>query len=103
MTEQNFKYEVLDSNKLVVVEFLLSMSLVYKLVSKRILKVLNNYNDQVKFIQVDYYSNEKLKNMYRISEIPTFLFFLKGKLIDSLAGFVSENEMEDKIENLLNQ
>jgi len=102
MTEQDFEHDVLESDKPVIVEFTKKMSLVYELVSKRMSKVLNNHSDQVKYIQVDNYISEKLKALYRISEIPTFLFFLKGQLIDSLTGFVSEDEMEDKIENLLN-
>ncbi|MCK4787632.1 MAG: thioredoxin family protein [Desulfobacteraceae bacterium] len=102
ITEQDFNHEVLESDKPVVVEFMWIMNGVCELVSKRVSKVLNKHSNQVKFIQVDYSINEKLKNLYRISEIPTFLFFLKGQLIDSLTGFVSEKEMEDKIENLLN-
>ena len=102
ITEQDFNHEVMESDKPVVVEFMWILDGVSELVSKRVLKVINKFSDQLKFIQVDYSSNEKLKNLYRISEIPTFLFFLKGQLIDSLTGFVSEKEMEDKIENLLN-
>ncbi len=101
ITEQDFNHEVMESDKPIVVEFMWIQNGVCELVSKRVLKVINKFSDQLKFIQVDCSSNKKLKNLYRISEIPTFLFFLKGQLIDSLTGFISEKEMEDKIENLL--
>ena len=38
---------------------------------------------------------------YKIMSIPAFLFFKEGKVVDSVVGAVSKNELADRIKQVL--
>ena len=57
------------------------------------------FSKHFKFCRCDIEQNPRLKENYRIYELPTFLFFNKGEMKNLIQGIVSENELVSNIQN----
>jgi len=54
----------------------------------------------IDFGKVNIEESEKLAKEYNVSSIPCLIFFKSGKEVDRIIGSVSEEIIEDKINNL---
>jgi thioredoxin 1 len=67
-----------------------------------ILRELNDdFKQQIKFGTIDIDSNKSLANRYRISGLPTFLFFNSGKAVGSIQGAVPKQIISSKLEAIV--
>lgn len=53
----------------------------------------------IDIVKVDIDEAQNLSNMYRISSVPTLVIFENGKEVKRISGFMTENELEDWVNN----
>lgn len=96
-----FRKEVMESRVLSLVKFKTDWSGTCQIISPVYEELASYYQGQVNFFNVDIEKDPGLENEYGVVELPTILFFRKGKIIDHVAGLVPKNVMISKIETAL--
>lgn len=65
--------------------------------------LLDSLEDKIpetNFAKVDVDDSSELANTYKISSVPTILFFKDGNLVDRHIGLISEQDIKSKIESI---
>lgn len=102
LNDQNFKEEVLKSQKLVLVDFWSSWCPPCKIMNPIMEKIAEHYSDKIKVCKLNVDEARLTASQYGIEAIPTFLFFKPGKnIVDKIVGAVSEHILTQKIEQYL--
>lgn len=89
-----FKKEVLDSKKAVLVDFYASWCMPCKMLAPVLEKISNSRAD-FDIIKVNIDESIELANEYEIEVVPTMVVFKDGKPVNKLVGVVKENEIVD--------
>ena len=98
--EDKFQLEVLESEKLVVVELFNDDSIECLLKSIPMKELIADY--PAKYRKVE--TSKELNQKYKIKELPALLFFEKGKLLGKIEGYYDgkkKNILAGKIKNIL--
>ncbi|GFP77800.1 thioredoxin [Clostridium fungisolvens] len=90
--EKDFNEIVLESNKLVLVDFWATWCGPCKMIAP-ILEQLSEEMTEVTFVKVDVDNNPGLADKYDISSIPTIILFKGGNQVDKLTGFRPKNDL----------
>ena len=98
LTDKNFKEQVLESEKVVLVDFWAEWCGPCKIIAPTIEKISNDYEGKIKVGKLDVDSNPSTSSGFGIRSIPTLLLFKGGVPIDQIVGAVSENIITAKIE-----
>jgi thioredoxin 1 len=101
ISKAEFKKEVIESNNLSLVQFKIEWSGACQIILPIYEELANSYNGQANFFTVDVENEIGLDNEYGVMELPTILFFKKGKVIDHITGLTPKNVLIRKIENAL--
>jgi thioredoxin 1 len=91
VTQANFKSEVLDSDKPVLVDFWAAWCGPCKMLAPVVEKVAAAHAGKAKFVKLDTDQNPSLSGEYQVSGIPCLILFKGGKPVDRIVGYVSEN------------
>ena len=94
--ENDFELEVLQSNKLTVLEAFNDDSIECLIKSIPIKNLFKDANVKYRKIKAD---NKFLKR-YNINKLPSLLFFTKGELIGKIEGYFSKNNQEELIKKI---
>jgi thioredoxin 1 len=95
--EKDFEKEVLQEDKLVIVDFWALWCAPCKKQGVILIDVAEK-NKNIKFVKIDYDNSNNLNNKYKIKMIPTLLFFKNGKLVASLIGLKSKEDIQSFID-----
>ncbi|MDD2555850.1 MAG: thioredoxin-disulfide reductase [Syntrophaceticus sp.] len=98
--EEGFQEQVLNSEKPVMVAFwapqveesIAAISELEKLADQRV--------EDVKLVKIDTYRNQKTATRYGIEEIPSVLFFIKGKVAARISGSISREDVLSRLDAL---
>ena len=101
ITDQNFKTEVLDSEKVVLVDFWAPWCGPCRMVGPVIEQVAENMDGKMKFGKLNTDENQKTAMDFQIMAIPTLLIFKDGKEIDRIIGFKSKDQLEDQLNSII--
>jgi thioredoxin 1 len=85
--EKNFSQEVLNADRLVIVNFWAPWCGLCKAIVPVLLKVQAESTQPIKLVSVNADRNFKLANTYRLTSLPTLLVFDRSNLIQRLEGF----------------
>lgn len=96
-TDANFQEEVLDSDKLSVIDFWAVWCGPCKMVSP-IIEELAEENENVKIGKVNVDHNKNVSTEYGIRSIPTVLFIKGGEVVDKIVGAATKSAYQAKIE-----
>ncbi len=100
-TNENFKAEVLDTDKPVLVDFWAEWCGPCKMIAPLIDKVSDELGDAAVVGKVDVDSQQELAREYGIQSIPTLLFFKNGEIKDKVVGAaVTADLLKDKLSAL---
>ena len=83
--------EIINSEELTIVDFSATWCMPCRMLAP-ILEQVADKMDNVNFYNLDIDDNEDIAKRYRIFSVPTLLAFKEGKMIDSLVGL---NSYED--------
>ena len=100
LTHINFVKEVIWSDKPVVVIFSANWSGNCHIVEPIVHRVACAFVGQVKVCKINVDENKRITEYYRIADLPEFLFFENGEVVDRICGIVSEFEITEKLELL---
>jgi thioredoxin 1 len=97
INKDNFSSEVLENDKLVLVDFWAEWCGPCKQISPRLEELANKYSENLAVCKVNVDENRELAIEYNIRSIPALIIFKGGEMVDSLIGAVSLEELEDLV------
>ena len=99
----DFKKEVLESRKLVLVQFKKEWNGASQIIAPVYNGLAESYKEVAHFFTVDIEKESGLESEYGVMEIPTILFFKNGEVIDHAIGLTPKNVLIAKIEAVIAQ
>ena len=100
LTKQNFEEEVLKSDKPVLVDFWATWCGPCRMVGPIVEELASEYAGRVKVGKVNVDDEMELAAQYRISSIPSLLFFKDGAVVEQLVGFRPKEEFTKILDTL---
>ena len=97
LTEENFEDEVLQTEKLVLVDFWATWCGPCKMIAPVLAEFAEEHKDKVKVGKVNVDEQRNLATKYNITSIPTLMLFKGGKVINISVGFHSKSELEKMV------
>ena len=99
VTDDNFKQEVLDSEKPVLVDFWASWCAPCRMLAPTIDEVAKDFDDRAKVVKLNVDENGATSMKYNIKGIPTLLLFKDGVIKDQIVGATSKDNIARMIED----
>ena len=93
LSEENFEKEVLNSNKIVLVDFFANWCGPCKMMSPIIDQIAEELGENVKVGKVDVDENQGLASKYDVMTIPTIIIYKEGKIVKTYIGVTSKEEI----------
>ncbi|HMZ45382.1 MAG TPA: thioredoxin [Chitinophagaceae bacterium] len=97
-TDANFQQEVIESDKLSVVDFWAEWCGPCRAIGPVIEELAKEYEGKVKIGKVNVDVNPNVSVNYGITSIPAILFIKGGKIVDKQIGAVPKNVLDKKIQ-----
>lgn len=97
-TDANFKAEVLDSEKLSVIDFWAEWCGPCRAIGPVIEELAKEYEGKVNIGKVNVDHNPQISMNYGITSIPAILFVKGGEVVDKLVGAQPKSNFVKKIE-----
>jgi len=99
--DSNFENEVLQSDKLVMVDFWAPWCGPCKAIGPIVEELAATFGDKVKFVKCNVDSNPVTPGKYGINAIPTLIFFKGGEIKNQIVGMAAKSKLEEAIKSLL--
>jgi thioredoxin 1 len=93
ITDSNFKKEVLESDKLILIDFWAPWCGPCKMVAPVLEDISMEYSEKIKIGKCNVDDNQEISLSYNIKSIPTFLLFKDGKEIDRTIGALPKERL----------
>jgi len=100
-SDASFDTEVIQSDKPVLVDFWAPWCGPCRMLSPLVDELSKEYDGKVKVGKLNTDDNAGVATRYRISAIPSLLFFKNGKLVDQLVGVHPKPEIKKRLDALL--
>ena len=97
LTDKNFKQEVIDSDKAVLVDFWAEWCMPCRALAPVIEELAQEFQGKVRFAKVNVDEARPIAQQFGIRGIPTLILFQNGKKVNELVG----NQPKEKIKSLL--
>ena len=97
-TDSNFQTDVLQSDKLTIVDFWAEWCGPCRAISPIIEELSKQYNGKIKVGKVNVDHNPNVSINYGITSIPAILFIKDGKVVDKQIGAAPKSILEKKIQ-----
>ncbi len=101
LTDKNFEDNVINSQKVAVVDFGAIWCGSCKMIDPIIEEIAESYTDSVIVGKMDVDDNPQTMAKFGIRSLPTVLFFENGKIIDKQIGAVPKSILIRKLEKVL--
>ena len=97
-TELNFKAEILDSDKVGLVDFWAPWCGPCKILGPVIEELASDYAGKAVVAKLNVDENPKIAAQYGIRSIPSLLVFKNGKVVDQMVGALPKNMIATKLD-----
>ncbi len=101
LSDMSFDGEVLQSEKPVMVDFWAPWCGPCRMLSPLVDELSKEYDGKIKVGKLNTDENVQVATRYKISGIPTLLFFKGGKVIDQLVGVHTKPDIKKRLDSLL--
>jgi thioredoxin 1 len=101
LTENNFRNEVLESSKPVLVDFWASWCGPCHIIAPAIEELASDYDGQATVGKLNVDEQPGIAQQYGIQSIPSVLFFHDGKVVDQVVGAVPKKALAEKLNRLV--
>lgn len=100
-TDANFQKEVLESDKLSVVDFWAEWCGPCRAIGPVVEELSTQYAGKVNIGKLNVDNNSNVSTNFGITSIPAILFFKNGQVVDKQIGAVPKSVLEKKIISLM--
>jgi len=97
ITEKNFKQEVLESDKPVLIDFWASWCAPCRMLSPVIDEIAEEKGEEIKVCKINVDEEPSLAQKYNVMSIPTLIVIKNGKVINVSVGVKSKQSIEKMI------
>ena len=97
ITQENFKQEVLDSDKPVLIDFWAPWCMPCKIIAPAVEKLAVELKDKVKVAKSNVDDSPEIATDLSVLNIPTLVLFKGGKEVSRIIGVNSKEAIEAKI------
>jgi thioredoxin 1 len=101
VTDENFERLILESGKTVLVDFVAEWCPPCKAMTPVIEELASDLKDKALVGTLDVDVNPEFTAKYGVRNLPSFLIFKEGKLVDKVIGAVPKSVLEKKITSFL--
>ena len=98
ITVDSFNTEVINSDKLTVVDFYATWCGPCRKLSPILEEVETELNDRVNFAKIDSDDNIDAAKEYQVSGLPTLLVFKNGEVVERMVGLMPKSSIITNIE-----
>ena len=99
INKENFENEILNSDKLTVVDFFATWCGPCQMLAP-VLEKISNENSDLNIVKVDIDESVELAIKYQVEVVPTLVIFKGGNAVKTLEGFRSEKELLEEFNKL---
>lgn len=93
LTSENFKDEVLDSDKPVLVDFWATWCGPCKMIAPIVEEIAKEYEGKVKVGKINVDQQPELASAFNIVSIPTIMIFKNGKIENMVVGYKTKEQL----------
>ncbi len=101
VTSEDFAEKVLQSPRLVIVNFSAENSNACQILEPEFEAVSKEYQDQATFVKLNVAGQEELVSQWHVDGVPTLVFFKGGNEIYRIPGIVMRNKLRRQVEGVL--
>ncbi|HEX9725457.1 MAG TPA: thioredoxin [Vicinamibacteria bacterium] len=101
LTENNFRHEVLESSKPVLVDFWASWCGPCHMIAPAIEELASDYDGRATIGKLNVDEQPGIAQRYGIRSIPSVLFFQDGQVVDQIVGAVPKKALAEKLNRLI--
>lgn len=92
LTDESFQKEVLESDKVVLVDFWAPWCAPCQMVGPEIEKAAEEVGDKAKICKMNVDENQKVASEFEVRSIPNVMIFKNGKMVESIVGLRPKEE-----------
>ena len=100
VTSQDFDQQVLQGAKPAVVDFYATWCPPCRMLAPLLDQMAERYGDNVQLVKVNIDESPELASQYRVSGVPTLVFFFGGNEVDRVVGVPPQPVLEQKVRGL---
>ena len=97
----NGEFEEFIKEGIVLIDFFADWCMPCVMMSPIMDDISEKFKGKIKVGKVNIEDNQKLTQKYSVSSLPTFLILKEGEVVDRFMGSLSEEELENKLNNHL--
>ena len=101
LNNENFKVEVKESNKVVLVDFYADWCGPCKMMSPIVDAIAQELDDNFKICKLNVDDAQDIAFEYNVMSIPTLIIFKNGEAVNTLVGLQDKTELLNKLKSAL--
>lgn len=101
VTDANFEEEVLNYKGAVMVDFWATWCGPCRMLAPVVEELAREYDGKIKVCKLNTDEGPDTSAKYRITSIPTIIFFKDGQVVSQTVGLQSKAALQEKVESLL--